>query len=85
LDAYSQLEANLTYAAVLARCVEQNGSSSNRRPFSEGIQFYTNFQELLQKFKQRCSDFVVARRTEKQEMLTYVPVLSHVSFETGTD
>lgn len=36
---------------------------------SEGIRFYTNFQELLMKFKQRCTDFTVARRTEKLELL----------------
>jgi len=35
----------------------------------EGIQFYTNFQELLKQFDRKCTDFVLARQTEKQDLL----------------
>ncbi len=35
----------------------------------EGINFYTTLQEYLQKFKSKCSDFILARETEKNELL----------------
>eukprot|EP01133_Synstelium_polycarpum_P011610 gene11610-13554_t len=34
----------------------------------EGIQFYTNFQEILTKFKSKCQDFVNEREKEKAEL-----------------
>eukprot|EP01094_Clydonella_sp_ATCC50884_P028645 TRINITY_DN865_c0_g1_i2.p1 TRINITY_DN865_c0_g1~~TRINITY_DN865_c0_g1_i2.p1 ORF type:complete len:840 (-),score=251.45 TRINITY_DN865_c0_g1_i2:138-2582(-) len=43
---------------------------------SEGIRFYTNFQELLCKFRQRCNDFAMARRTEKLELLNQLTATS---------
>ena len=35
----------------------------------EGIEFYTNIQESITKFKRRCEDFAFARQTEKQELI----------------
>ncbi|GAM29306.1 hypothetical protein SAMD00019534_124820 [Acytostelium subglobosum LB1] len=38
----------------------------------EGIQFYTNFQELLLKFKSKCEDFANEREKEKSELLRQI-------------
>jgi len=38
----------------------------------EGIQFYTNFQELLKTFSRQVDDFVFARNTEKADLLRFV-------------
>ncbi|EGG16375.1 ALG-2 interacting protein X [Cavenderia fasciculata] len=38
----------------------------------EGIQFYTNFQEILLKFKSRCEDFVNERQKEKNELVRQI-------------
>lgn len=38
----------------------------------EGIQFYTNFQEILKQFSRKCDDFVFARQTEKQDLLNEI-------------
>jgi len=38
----------------------------------EGIQFYTNFQEMLKQFTGKCEDFVFARQTEKQDLLSEI-------------
>jgi len=35
----------------------------------EGIQFYTNFQEILRQFSRKCEDFALARQTEKQDLI----------------
>jgi hypothetical protein len=35
---------------------------------TEGINFYTNLQELLQAFNSKCTDFAMARDTEKTGM-----------------
>jgi hypothetical protein len=40
--------------------------------YREGIQFYTNFQEILNQFAAKCNDFVIARQTEKQDLLGFV-------------
>eukprot|EP01111_Echinosteliopsis_oligospora_P012082 TRINITY_DN4104_c0_g2_i1.p1 TRINITY_DN4104_c0_g2~~TRINITY_DN4104_c0_g2_i1.p1 ORF type:complete len:792 (-),score=268.84 TRINITY_DN4104_c0_g2_i1:83-2458(-) len=34
----------------------------------EGIQFYTNLQEVLAKFNQKCNNFMTTRTTEKNEL-----------------
>jgi programmed cell death 6-interacting protein len=36
----------------------------------EGIQFYTKFQEIVAKFKVKCSDFAFARKTELSDLVT---------------
>lgn len=36
----------------------------------EGIQFYTKFQEIVAKFKVKCSDFAFARKTELTDLVT---------------
>jgi programmed cell death 6-interacting protein len=36
---------------------------------TEGIQFYTKFQDILKTLKDSCSDFVLARQTEKQDLM----------------
>ncbi|EFA77580.1 ALG-2 interacting protein X [Heterostelium album PN500] len=38
----------------------------------EGIQFYTNFQEILLKFKNKCEDFASEREKEKTELLRQI-------------
>jgi translation initiation factor 2 beta subunit (eIF-2beta)/eIF-5 len=38
----------------------------------EGIQFYTNLQEILHQFKGKCEDFKAARTTEKAELVAHV-------------
>lgn len=35
----------------------------------EGAEFYSKFQDLLNKFKTKCGDFALARKTELQEMI----------------
>eukprot|EP01119_Soliformovum_irregulare_P009995 TRINITY_DN2416_c0_g1_i1.p1 TRINITY_DN2416_c0_g1~~TRINITY_DN2416_c0_g1_i1.p1 ORF type:complete len:831 (-),score=256.75 TRINITY_DN2416_c0_g1_i1:39-2456(-) len=35
----------------------------------EGIQFYTNFQEILRQFMRKCEDFAFARKTEKTDLV----------------
>jgi len=40
----------------------------------EGIQFYSNFQELLKQFNRKCEDFMFARQTEKQDLLKQLQV-----------
>jgi len=40
----------------------------------EGIQFYTNFQEILKHFERKCADFAFARKTEKQDLLNEIQV-----------
>lgn len=35
----------------------------------EAVQFYTDLQEQLKQFSGKCSDFIVARRSEKQDLL----------------
>jgi len=44
-----------------------NELKSNLR---EGIQFYTNFQEILRQFSRKCEDFAFARQTEKQDLIS---------------
>ncbi|GAM20512.1 hypothetical protein SAMD00019534_036870, partial [Acytostelium subglobosum LB1] len=39
---------------------------------SEGIQFYTNFQEILAKFRARCEDFANEREREKNDLLRQI-------------
>jgi programmed cell death 6-interacting protein len=36
---------------------------------NEGIQFYATLQDMLGKFKNKCADFVFARRTEKHDLM----------------
>eukprot|EP01104_Vermistella_antarctica_P017415 TRINITY_DN616_c1_g2_i3.p2 TRINITY_DN616_c1_g2~~TRINITY_DN616_c1_g2_i3.p2 ORF type:complete len:137 (-),score=24.01 TRINITY_DN616_c1_g2_i3:93-503(-) len=36
---------------------------------TEGIDFYVNFQDLVAKFKEKCTDFVMARSAEKNDHL----------------
>jgi len=38
----------------------------------EGINFYTNLQELLQTYKSKCSDFVQARDLEKADLILQI-------------
>jgi len=44
---------------------------------TEGIQFYTQFQDILKAFKRKCEDFVFARATEKQELIKDIQEHSH--------
>ena len=45
----------------------------------EGIEFYTNIQEVILKFKRKCEDLVFARQTEKQELLIHLNSSSNSS------
>jgi len=38
----------------------------------EGIEFYTNIQEVITKFKRKCEDLAFARQTEKQELVSHL-------------
>lgn len=59
---YGELKGNLKY----------EHSYINLTNFiREGIQFYTNFQEILKHFERKCADFAFARKTEKQDLLKY--------------
>ena len=35
----------------------------------EGVNFYTRFQDIIKKIRDSCSDFALARRTEKEDLL----------------
>uniref|UniRef100_A0A6B2KXP0 BRO1 domain-containing protein n=1 Tax=Arcella intermedia TaxID=1963864 RepID=A0A6B2KXP0_9EUKA len=50
---------------------------------SEGVQFYSNFNEAIQKFKTKCSDFVLARKTEKQDLLHAIQTQSKSTSTSG--
>lgn len=54
----------------------------------EGIQFYTDFQDILMKFKGSCRDFLFARQTEKNDLVARLessaPPLSHNSGAPNT-
>ena len=69
LSVHTELMGNFTYGSLRD---DSKAVWEFDLCFREGIRFYTNFQELLTKFKQRCLDFTVARRTEKLELLKYV-------------
>jgi len=43
-----------------------------REHLNEGIQFYSNFQDLLNKFNTKCSDFVLTRNIEKEELIASI-------------
>eukprot|EP01027_Heterolobosea_sp_BB2_P005128 GEZU01007877.1.p2 GENE.GEZU01007877.1~~GEZU01007877.1.p2 ORF type:complete len:743 (-),score=242.94 GEZU01007877.1:2331-4559(-) len=50
----------------------------------EGTQFYSNMQELIKKLKQRVEDFVFARKTEKQDIISNLQgELTGVQFQYG--
>jgi len=51
----------------------------------EGIQFYTNVQDLVRKIKHRVEDFCFARRTEKQDLISNIQLQLSGSSSFGND
>lgn len=47
---------------------------------SEGMQFYSKFQEILKNFRDNCSDFAFARKTEKEDLIRYLYFYNPLSF-----
>jgi len=44
-------------------------STELKSNFREGIQFYSNFQDMLKQFLTKCTDFSLARNTEKTDLV----------------
>lgn len=76
-EAFVELRGNLRYVNRLEsvwRCAYENEENLRRTAAvgcaSEGIEFYSNFDDVVSSFRTKCKDFVFARGQEKKDLLT---------------
>jgi len=56
------------------KTLEEAGKINNelKNNLREGIEFYTNFQSILEGFRTTCSDFAFARRAHKNDLINQI-------------